>query len=89
MLQNTEKQCRVSQEERTLKLIDSAVAAAKKAAHACKNEVAKKHFEYALALLTESWIAESGQHARDVEQVVEDVNYAFTLQSAILQFHAE
>jgi hypothetical protein len=57
----------------TLELIDVAVSSAKHAAHSCRNEVAREHFEFALALLRESWIAESGQEARLALKVVSDV----------------
>ena len=59
--------------ELTLELIDLATAAAKRAAHACGNPLAKEHLEYALALISESWIAESGQEARKPQAVVADV----------------
>jgi hypothetical protein len=62
-----------------LELIDEAVAAAKDAAHSCRNQLARDHFEFALALLRESWIAESGQDARKPEKVVADVSEAFDL----------
>ena len=62
----------------TLELIDLAVTAAKRAAHSCHNATAREHFEYALALLRETWIAESGQQARSPTQVVADVNWAMT-----------
>ncbi len=39
-----------------LELIDEAVAAAKTAAHSCREPKARDHFEFALALLRESWI---------------------------------
>jgi hypothetical protein len=62
-----------------LDLIDEAVAAAKHAAHSCRNELAREHFEFALALLTESWIAEDGQDARPVAQVIADVREGMDL----------
>ncbi len=62
-----------------LELIDGAVATAKHAAHCCRNETAREHFEFALALLRESWIAESGQEARRAGQVVADVQSAMNL----------
>ena len=62
-----------------LKLIDEAVAAAKIAAHSCREQKARDHFEFALALLRESWIAESGQEARSAAEVVADVREAFDL----------
>ena len=43
-----------------LELIDIAVSSAKRAAHSCYNPQAREHFEYALALISESWIAEDG-----------------------------
>ena len=63
----------------TLELIDEAVAAAKLAAHCCRDRRARDHFEFALALLRESWIAESGQDARSAGQVVTDVREAMNL----------
>lgn len=66
-----------------LELIDEAVATAKHAAHCCRNERAREHFEFALALLTESWIAESGQEARSAGQVVADVRSAMNLFAAV------
>lgn len=57
----------------TLELIDIAVISAKHAAHSCRDETAREHFEFAMALLRESWIAESGQEARSAGQVVSDV----------------
>ncbi len=62
-----------------LELIDEAVAAAKTAAHSCREPKARDHFEFALALLRESWIAESGQEARSAGQVVADVRGAFEM----------
>ncbi len=57
----------------TLELIDLAVSSAKHAAHNCRNETTREHFDLALALLREGWIAESGQEARGAGQVVSDV----------------
>jgi hypothetical protein len=57
----------------TLELIDLAVAAAKRAAHSCRNEAAREHFEYALALMSESWIAKDGQEARSAAKIIGDV----------------
>lgn len=62
-----------------LDLIDEAVASAKRAAHACRDETAREHFEFALALLTESWVAESGQEARSAGRVIADVRGALNL----------
>jgi 2-polyprenyl-3-methyl-5-hydroxy-6-metoxy-1,4-benzoquinol methylase len=67
----------------TLELIDRALASAKEAAHACRSEVAREHFEYALALLRESWIAESGQNARGSEKVMADVKCGLGLIAAV------
>jgi len=67
----------------TLELIDTAVAAAKHAAHCCRNDTAREHFEFALALLRETWIAESGQKARSPAQVIADVNWAMKLFASI------
>lgn len=66
-----------------LELIDEAVATAKHAAHCCRNEKAREHFEFALALLRESWIAESGQEARSAGQVVSDVRRMTDIFAAI------
>lgn len=66
-----------------LALIDRATAAAKEAAHACHSEAAREHFEFALALLQESWIAESGQNARSAEKVIKDVKWGLRLISAV------
>jgi hypothetical protein len=65
-----------------LALIDRAVDAAKGAAHACHDERARECFEFALALLRESWIAESGQNARGAEKVIADVKWGLRLIAA-------
>ena len=57
----------------TLELIDKSLATAKEAAHRAQNRIARDHFEYALAHLRESWIAESGQNARSAEKIHIDV----------------
>jgi len=67
----------------TLELIDRAVDAAKEAAHACHNEQARECFEFALALLRESWIAESGQTPKGAEKVVADVKWGLRLIEAV------
>lgn len=69
----------------TLELIDIAVSSAKHAAHNCRNEVAREHFEFALALLRESWIAESGQEARSAGQVVSDVQRMTDIFAAVFK----
>jgi hypothetical protein len=69
----------------TLRLIDVAVDAAKETAHACRSEVAREHFEFALALLRESWIAESGQNARGAEKVIADVKWGLRLVAAVFE----
>ncbi len=66
-----------------LELIDAAVAASKEAAHACHSQAARDHFEFALALLQESWIAESGQEARSAEKVIADVRWGLRLIAAV------
>jgi hypothetical protein len=66
-----------------LELIDEAVAAAKRAAHACRTKRGREHYEFALALLTESWIAEDGQEARSAEKVSGDVRWAVKVFSAL------
>tara|TARA_R110002073_G_scaffold110405_5_gene246575 strand:+ start:855 stop:1121 length:267 start_codon:yes stop_codon:yes gene_type:complete len=68
-----------------LDLIDEAVAAASQAAHCCRSQKSRDHFEFALALIRESWIAESGQEARDAAKVVADVREAFDLFGLILE----
>ena len=62
-----------------LELIDGAEAAAKIAAHSCRKQKSRDHFEFALALIRESWIAESGQQARGAGEVVADVREAMDL----------
>lgn len=66
-----------------LELIDEAVAAAKRAAHACRDATAREHFEFALALIRESWIAEDGQEARSAAKVIEDVRWAVNVFAAL------
>ncbi len=68
-----------------LELIDTAVDAAKEAAHACRNEAARECFEFALALLRESWIAESGQTPRGAEKVIADVKWGLRLIAAVFE----
>lgn len=65
--------------ETALELIDRARDAAKAAAHVCGNENARRHFEYALALIGEAWIAEDGQEARQPEHLIADVRWAIDL----------
>jgi len=65
--------------DEALELIDQATNSTKRAAHACGNPLAKEHLEYALALVSESWIAESGQEARTPQAVVANVNAALDL----------
>ena len=67
----------------TLELIDTARAAAKRAAHACHDPQAREHFEYALALIGESWIAEDGQQARSAGQIIADVRSDLDLFAAV------
>ena len=67
----------------TLVLIDQALDAAKEAAHACHDKQARECFEFALALLRESWIAESGQNARGAEKVIADVKWGLRLIAAV------
>jgi len=66
-----------------LELIDQAVAAAKRAAHGCRDGKAREHFEFALALLRESWIAESGQEARGADRVIADVKWTLSLFASV------
>jgi hypothetical protein len=72
-----------------LGLIDIAVSSAKHAAHSCRNETARELFEFALALLRESWIAESGQEARKPLEVVSDIRKVTAFFSAILNHQEE
>ena len=67
-----------------LELIDRAVDAAKEAAHACRNKEARECFEFALALLRESWIAESGQKARGAEGVIADLKWGLRFIDAVI-----
>ena len=67
----------------TLRRIDRAVDAAKEAAYACRDAEARECFEFALALLRESWIAESGQNARGAEKVIADVKWGLRLIAAV------
>jgi len=69
----------------TLELIDIAVSSAKHAAHNCRNEVARDLFEFALALLRESWLAESGQEARKPLAVVSDVQRMSDIFAAVFK----
>lgn len=77
------------QSDIVLELIDEAVASATRIVHACVSDTTRDHLEYALALLRESWIAESGQQARSAEQVITDVQEAMNLFSAIANFNQE
>lgn len=70
-----------------LDLIDAAVATATRAAHGCRNELAREHFEFALALLRESWVAEDGQEARTTAQVIADVREAVDLFALVFQLN--
>lgn len=65
--------------ELALELIDQATAATTKAIQAGTNPQAKEHLEYARALVTESWIAEDGQQARDPQTIVTEVKNSFAL----------
>jgi hypothetical protein len=46
-------------------------------------ESAPPSYEFALALLTESWIAEDGQEARSAAKVIEEVAWAMNLFAAL------
>jgi len=72
-------------EPRALALIDRALDCAKDSAHACRNDAARLHHEFALALLRESWIAESGQAARTAAEVIEDVRKGLRLIERIVE----
>jgi len=69
----------------TLELIDLAVSSAKHAAHCCRNQTARDLFEFALALLRETWIAESGQEARRPLEVVSDVQRMTDIFAAVFK----
>ena len=69
-----------------LNQIDKAIAATKQAAHAVTNPQAKEHLEYALALITECWIAESGQQARPAKEIVSNVTSALEIFDALEAF---
>jgi hypothetical protein len=69
----------------TLELIDVAVSSAKHAAHSCRNQTTRDLFEFALALLRESWIAESGQEARQPLEVVSDVQRMTDIFAAVFK----
>lgn len=66
-----------------LALLDRATGAARAAAHACHCPLAREHLEYALALLSESWIAEDGQQARTPARLIADVRGALDLFAAL------
>jgi hypothetical protein len=68
-----------------LGLIDIAVSAAKHAAHSCRNETTRELFEFALALLRESWIAEDGQKARNAAKVIEDLRWTQNLFARVFE----
>ncbi len=75
--------------EYALKQIDQAIAATKQAAHAVTDPQAKEHLEYALALVTECWIAESGQQARPAQEVITNVRSALELFDALEAYGKE
>jgi len=61
------------------KLLDLLDEAAEKAEHVSRlsgSETTKDQLEYAVALIREAWIGESGQEAKPAQQVIEDVSYA-------------
>lgn len=58
-------------------------------AHGCRSAEGREHFEFALALLRESWIAESGQRARTAAQVIGDVQQGLRMIAAIIQRKGE
>lgn len=68
-----------------LGLIDIAVSSAKHAAHSCRNQTTRELFEFALALLRETWIAESGQEARKPLEVVSDVQRMSDIFAAVFK----
>ena len=69
-----------------LNQIDKAIAATKQAAHVITNPQAKDHLEYALALITECWIAESGQQARSAQEIISYVTSALEIFDALEAF---
>lgn len=62
-----------------LELIDRATAAAKAAAHACRRDAARRHFEFVLAHLAEAWLAEDGQPARTPARLAADLTRVLAL----------
>ena len=69
-----------------LKQLDKAISTTKQAAHACNNPQAQEHLEYALALITECWIAEDGQQARPPATIVNEVKNALNIFDALEAF---
>ena len=67
----------------TLALIDKTISDTTQAAHCCSNPLAKELLEYALALVTECWIAESGQPARDPHIIIAEVKSTDDLFTAV------
>jgi hypothetical protein len=62
-----------------LELIDRATGASKSAAHACRDQTARRHFEHALAHIAEAWLAESGQTARTPARLSDDLRRVLAL----------
>jgi hypothetical protein len=73
----------------SLELIDIAVSSAKHAAHTCRNQTTRDLFEFALALLRETWIAESGQEARQPLEVVSDIQRMTDIFAAVFKQQQE
>jgi len=63
--------------------IDEAIASAEQAAHACRSPLARKHLEYALALLRESWITECHQEGKNPGEVIAEVREGLDLVAAV------
>ncbi len=83
----TQPNTKNQQTKYALNKIDQAIAATTNAAHAITNPQAKEHLEYALALVTECWIAEDGQQARPAKEIVSNVTSALEIFDALEAFN--
>ncbi len=81
--QTTTNQGHQNNNDYALEQIDEAIAATKQAAHAVTDSQAKEHLEYALALVTECWIAEDGQQARPAQEIISNVQSALDIFDAL------
>jgi len=59
-----------------LDLLDEAAEKAEQVSRLSGNETTKDQLEYAIALIREAWIGESGQDTKQAELVIQDVSYA-------------